>query len=345
MGRGGGSSGGRSSGGSFGGSRSSGGRSFGGFSSGRGGSFGSGMFGSGSSGGRMPTGGGSFMGGGRQFFGGGMGPLNFGSGRSGGGAGTSGCGCLSVVVLIILLVVVLTFTNLGSIFGGGDTTDITKSTVQRVALPAGSVNETAYYTDELGWIQNKTTLLAGMKNFYKKTGVQPYLYLTDTVDGSHNPTVNQLDEYAQRLYDELFTDEAHILLVFFEYNSNGKPLDQYVCGRQAETVIDTEAADILLDYITRYYYDDSLSEDEMFSKAFNDAGERIMSVTKSPWITVMIVLGVLALVVVLFFWWQNAKKQKNLEAQQTEELLKTPLEKFGDKEVEILAEKYDDDKQ
>jgi hypothetical protein len=35
--------------------------------------------------------------------------------------------------------------------------------------------------------------------------------------------------------------------------------------------------------------------------------------------------------------------QKNLEAKQTEEMLKTPLEKFGDTEAEGLAKKYEED--
>jgi hypothetical protein len=81
---------------------------------------------------------------------------------------------------------------------------ITKSTVQRVPLPKGSVHETGYFTDELNWIGSKATLTAGMKHFYEKTGVQPYLYITDTVNGSHTPTTAELEAYANGLYDRLF---------------------------------------------------------------------------------------------------------------------------------------------
>lgn len=51
-----------------------------------------------------------------------------------------------------------------------------------------------------------------MKHFYDKTGVQPYVYITDTVNGSQYPSSSDLQNYANDLYDELFTDEAHILL-------------------------------------------------------------------------------------------------------------------------------------
>ena len=54
-----------------------------------------------------------------------------------------------------------------------------------------------------------------------------------------------------------------------------------LCNRNPiHTVIDMEAGDILLDYIDRYYYDSSLSEDN-FQPAFDKASERIMTVTKS----------------------------------------------------------------
>lgn len=352
MGRGGGGGGGfgggfggfRGGGGGFGGSRGGGGR-IGGSLGGRGG----GIFG-GSSRGGGTFGGNTGGGGGGGFFWPFVLGSFFGRGFSGGGTGggpdeprrRSGCGCGTIIlILIVFFIIAAVIMNIGS---GTNTngSGITKSTVQRVPLPKGSANETGYYTDELNWIGNKTTLISGMKNFYDKTGVQPYLYITDTVNGSHSPTTAEMEAYANGLYDKLFNDEAHLLLVFFEYQSNSQYMDWYVVGAQAKTVIDDEAGEILLDYVDRYYYDNSLTDDEFFSKVFTDSSDRIMTVTKSPWVTVLIVLGAAAIVIVLFAWWGYSKKQKNLEAQKTEEILKTPLEKFGDTEAEELAKKYED---
>ena len=352
--RGGGSGGRGGGGGSFGGSRGGGGRSGGfggGFSlGGRGGSSGrsGGSFGgrsgssSGSSGGifggsrsigpsfgpvfgpRMPMGGG---------FGGGYSPR-----RSSGG----GCGCITLIVVLIVIAVffIVVFSILGSInsSSGGN---ITVSSVERVPLPPGSVNETRYYTDELGWIINETKLIKGLKHFYKETGVQPYLYLTDNINGSYYPTEFEIESFAESLYDELFTDEAHLLFVFQEYQD--MYMNWYITGTQAKSVIDNEAANILLDYIDRYYYDGNLSDEEFFSKSFEDAADKIMKVTISPWIAVFIVLGVVVLVIVLFIWWKKHKEQKNLEAKRREEMLKTPLDRFGDTEAEDLMKKYNDD--
>ncbi len=343
----GGGSGGRSSGGSSSGSRSSGGRSSS-SSSRSGGRSGSSSSSSGRSGGFFtrrsgrvfpgPFSGGGYSSGGGHSTGGGHPGGGYSGGSGSSGTGT-GCGCSTMVIIAMILIIIVVFIMLGtgSIFSGGD---ITKSTAERVALPAGAVNETGYYTDELGWISNETKLLTGLKYFHKKTGVQPYLYIMDNVNGSHHPTESELDAFTNELYDRLFTDEAHLLLVFFEYNN--AYMDRYVCGTQAKTVIDAEAADILLDYIDRYYYDDSLTDEEFFSKAFSDAADRIMTVTRSPWISVMSVFALLALAVVLFTWWNMAKRQKDLEARRMEEILKTPLEKFDDLEAEKLAKKYED---
>lgn len=344
-GRSGGGSFGRSGGGSFGGSRGGGGRSgglSGGFGLGRGASSGQkrGAFG-GTSGGMFGGSRNTSTGFGNVrppiFYGGGFG-RGFGRPRRTGGLG---CGCLTWIIVFILLIIVLSFMfNMNT--SSSKQENITVSSEKRVALPPGSVNETKYFTDELGWIENETKLLAGMKNFYKLTGVQPYLYITDTINNSHYPTRDELEIYANNLYDELFTDEAHLLLVFFEYD--GRYMDWYVAGTQAKSVVDTEAGNILLDYIDRYYYESNLNDEEFFSKSFNDAADRIMKVTRSPWSTVFIVIGIVVLVIVLFVWWKKFKEQKELEAKRREEILNTPLEKFGETETDELLKKYEDEK-
>jgi hypothetical protein len=251
-------------------------------------------------------------------------------GRRGGGIG------IAVGVIAFILLYMLFFRNGG--VGGGP---VTASTVEREALPPGLVNETGYYTDELREIGNGSELTSGMKNFYRKTGVQPYLYTVSNINGDFSPSDAQFDQFADAVYDELFTDEAHYLMVFFQAGGNNMIWHWY--GEQAATILDAEALDIIEDYVVRYYLDESISVERAFSKAFNDAGERIMSVTRSPWIPVLIVLGVLAALVIAFLWWKAHKKQKNLEAEQAQKIFETPLETFGDIEAEERAKKYEDE--
>ena len=209
-------------------------------------------------------------------------------------------------------------------YGGSSSSGIQKSTVERTPLSAEYVDETGYVTDNLGWIGSQWDLEAGMEHFYEKTGVQPYLYLTPDINGETNPTDSEMNAFANELYEELFTDEGHLLVIFQEYNSNGNYFSYYLAGKQAKTVIDSEAGEILLDYIDHYYYS-NYDEDEMFSRAFSDAADRIMDVTTSPVIYVAIVGGVIVVLLIGFIWWKKVKAQKNLEAEQTERILNSDL--------------------
>lgn len=253
----------------------------------------------------------------------------------------SGCGVTLAAFVIVVVFVTVIFALLS--FGGDS--GVAKSTVAREPLPSGAVTETDYYTDEPGWISNKSALTSGMKAFYKQTGVQPYLYIAQTVDGTAYPSSQAMESRAQTLYDDLFTDEAHFLLVFCDNGNDGYTCG-YSVGAQAKTVMDDEAVGILADYLDRYYFSDNMSDEEFFSTTFEKTADRIMSVTRSPWPTVLIVVvvaaAVIVVIVLLYKWWKRAKEQKNREAKQTQDILNTPLEKFGDLEAEELAKKYEE---
>ena len=114
-------------------------------------------------------------------------------------------------------------------------------------------------------------------------------------------------------------------------------------GSQAKTVMDDEAIGILADYLDRYYSDRSVSEEEIFSLAFERTGERIMTVTRSPVVPVAVCIAVVVVAVLVFITLKKRREQREREQKRAEEILKTPLEKFGDQEVEDLAKKYEDD--
>lgn len=202
--------------------------------------------------------------------------------RSGCGSGCGG-GCLGsilllVVVLIIWSVVVSSCTVSGKTSSGGSSAEIQTSTIRRERLNSSSLVNVGWYTDNLDWIRDPDKLEKGLAYFYKRTGVSPYLYLTENAEGVLDPTAAQLDAFAGELYDTLFRDEAHFLVVFQEHN--GVYNTRYVCGLEARAVMDDEACEILLDYLDAYYFGD-YDDEEYFSKAFTDAADRIMD-TKVP---------------------------------------------------------------
>ena len=76
-----------------------------------------------------------------------------------------------------------------------------------------------YFTDEDGdWIHDPAKLERGLRHFYEETGVQPYVYILP--NGSVR-SYQELQSIAQEKYDELFTDQAHFVLVFCD-DGNGR---------------------------------------------------------------------------------------------------------------------------
>ena len=106
--------------------------------------------------------------------------------------------------------------------------------------------------------------------------------------------------------------------------------------------MDDEAVGILADYLDRYYSDYSISEEEIFSNTFAKTSARIMTVTRSPVVPVAVSLAVIVVAVVVFVTLKKRREQRERERKQAEEILKTPLEKFGEQDVEDLAKKYED---
>ena len=265
--------------------------------------------------------------------------------------GGNGCGCggclggLLGIVLAALLIAVLT-TGLSTCGGGtgayGDTAYVTSgqaSSTVREKLPADAVNRTDYYTDEDGdWIHDAGRLTRGLEEFFDKTGVQPYVYILP--NGTSTSTA-ELSAAAEELYPQLFNDEGHFLLVFCD-DGNGSYNCGFVSGLQAQTVMDSEAVAILADYLDRYYSDYSISEEEVFSKTFEATGGRIMTVTRSPLPVVAVCAAVVVVAVLVFLTLKKRREQREREQQRVETILKTPLETFGDQDVEDLADKYED---
>ncbi len=314
----------RGGGSSFGGSRGGGSRLGGGSSRGRGGSRGSGNQ---NTGGNSSNRSGGYFGRPRPFYGGwgggyggyggygyGRRRYNRGGGCGPGGCAGGGCGCLGPIIALVLILVVFNFMW-ARVPGTNNTTavqsvQVNSSTIEREPIEAGLVNETPYYVDNLDWIRDERALEDGLRHFYDLTNVQPVVYITDNINGDPNPAPEAIDAFANEVYDELFTDEAHLLLVHFEnYDYYNYEYSYHtVYGTQAKVLMDNEAEDILFDYLDYYYAMDpnEVSEEEYFSGAFRDTAERIMTVTRSPWIPVFIIIGGAVIIFLLFNWWRSA---------------------------------------
>ena len=270
-------------------------------------------------------------------------------------AGGSGCGCGGclgglMAIVVVALIFALLSTSLSTCSGPayGDTAYVTSGTQSsdtvREKLPADAVTKTDYYTDADGdWIHDAGRLTQGLEEFYDKTGVQPYVYI---LPNGESTSTTELTALAERLYPELFTDEGHFLLVFCD-DGNGTFNCGYTVGTAASAVMDSEAVNVLADELD-YAYNNADTDEEVFSDAFSETAGRIMAAAEDEQRgqTTMLVVGGVVLVIAvggaIAYVVKRRKAKQDEERQRMEDILNTPLEKFGDKDVEDLAGKYED---
>lgn len=208
------------------------------------------------------------------------------------------------------------------------TSEVTKSTVDREPLPKQYVTmSTRWFEDQIGWIRSPASVERGMRYFYDKTGVQPYLVLTEDIHGDYSPTGQAVWDYGNEVYNELFSDEGHLVFVFqcqdnsTQYNMAG------VTGAMAKTVVDEEALEILYDYFDHYFNSD-VSDDEMFSLSFQKAADRMMTRTPSYGWMAILAIAVIVILIVVFLVLRLIYRRRKEEAEETERILSTPIDRL-----------------
>ena len=256
---------------------------------------------------------------------------------------SSGMGCLMALLIVLLFFMIFAF--MGTSSSGG----IPKSTVDRTKLDSKYVTKTEYYNDTAGVVRSSTALEKGLRAFYDKTGVQPYVYFTPDIDGDLNPSDAALKAYRENLYSELFSDGGHLLVVSYGYDSSSSGYQDlgytYCYGVDAKTVFDSEAQEIFDNYVQHYASDlvnYEIGLDEFYANVFADTGDRIMQVTPNYSMILAIAIAVVLILFLLFRWWQKVKEQKNKEAAHAEAILNADINDLAnDPTLSDLEEKYD----
>ena len=243
---------------------------------------------------------------------------------------SSGLGTL-IACLIVFAVVIFSFFMIAS-----DDSDVT-STINREKIENPIPYDNNCIKDELGYVENTSKLSKNLKNFYNKTGIQPYIYLK-----SYDETLtsdSQKDNYAQNWYEQNIDNEDTFLFVYYEdQDPNEIGYMAYVNGKQVTSVMDDEAVNIFWNYIDRYWTDDSLSTVEVFTKTFNSTANTIMekSTTSNDIIKIIcIVVGIIIVIGGIIYILRMKFKRDKEKAKETVEILKTPLDKSDE-----LRDKY-----
>lgn len=250
-------------------------------------------------------------------------------------------GNFNAVISLIIFVVVLI-----AAFGGfpssnsSSTKSVPKSTQNRERLESGVGYDNNCIVDNIGWFDNVTKTEKSIKQFYDKTGVQPYIVLNACDSTLLTDTAKE--EYAKKWYDEHIKNESTFLYMYFAEpdTDNDVGYMAYVNGKQVSSVMDSEAIEIFWAYVDKYWYSD-MSTDDMFTTIFTKTADRIM--TKSTTAAdvgnnAVKVIGVIVVFAGIIVVMVLRRKHKAEEAKETEKILNTPLN--GDSEADDLLKKY-----
>lgn len=250
---------------------------------------------------------------------------------------SSGLGTL-IACLIVFAVVIFSFFMIAS-----DDSDVT-STINREKIENPIPYDNNCIKDELGYVENTSKLSKNLKNFYNKTGIQPYIYLK-----SYDETLtsdSQKDNYAQNWYEQNIDNEDTFLFVYYEdQDPNEIGYMAYVNGKQVTSVMDSEAVNIFWNYIDRYWTDNSLSTVEVFTKTFNSTANTIMekSTTSNDIIKIIcIIVGIIIVIGGIIHILRMKFKRDKEKAKETVEILKTPLDKSDELRDKYLNEEGKD---
>ena len=221
-------------------------------------------------------------------------PYSYSGGRRGGystyhGGGCGGCLMPFIILGIILIGIMTAFwrnipfrkwqspvtsssSNENTI---KNSTDYQENTSTREKLDTNHEYINDCVIDELGWFDDVSETENQLKNFWEKTGVQPYIILRD-YDASLTSD-SEKEQWAIDYYDNNFDTENIFLFVYFaeEDTDNDVGYMAYANGYETTSVMDSEAVEIFWNNIDKYWYTD-LSTDDVFIQTFNDTADKII---------------------------------------------------------------------
>jgi hypothetical protein len=247
----------------------------------------------------------------------------------GGGCG-GGClhGFLSMVFVLLIIIAIMVScatSNTPSATPNNAYNNTSNTTAQKTKLSSSAAFKSDCIEDGLGWFGNSNAAGNELKNFYDKTGVQPYILLME-YDGSIDSD-DGFDDYSFDYYVDNIVNEDSFLFVYMDGKNGDFGRYTYVIGDNTATVIDSNAIDDFLDYLDDYW-DSDMTTDALFENAFdkmasgfgngdstNDtsATQEKKTSRKGVLVAVVVVIILIAVIVILL-----RKKAKNNSTETVE---------------------------
>lgn len=195
------------------------------------------------------------------------------------------------------------------------------------------------YTYDDGFTEGSGQTEAACNEFYSKTGIPLFFYTAREYNGA----VSSCDAYTVDLYDDLFKDENHVLIAYYD-NINWW---SWEIGDKVENTMPESEVERLLDKIDYYWEDYSLSNDAVLANGISSYQDDLLTVQSggNEFASLLLIAGLVLLLIAVYqyiSYGSDVKKyEEEAEKLKREQILSKPLETFGNQETEELKNKYD----
>lgn len=249
---------------------------------------------------------------------------------------------IMTAIIVIIMVGAMIFMMNKNATGG------VQSTIPREKLSNPDAFVSSCIVDELGWMNgNGAKAKKGMQQFWKETGVQPYIVLTEVTP--ETDTDAEREAWAQQYFDTHCSDTTFMYVYFETGNNSVKGPDVVWYGPAAAGVMDDEAIGIFLNYLDSYWSTwDADDTDGMFNQIFTKTSDTIMHVTTTGkdlvkyGIVAVIVIAIGTFAIIMFNKKRAAERER---AAETERILQAGQNQqtFGtdDSDMDDLTSRYD----
>jgi|GEM_PF-3537677 len=126
---------------------------------------------------------------------------------------------------------------------------------------------------------SKYDVIDAMRYFYDVTGVQPYMIITDTVNGSAQPSEDEIDAFLGENYTRLFdSDGGHLLTLAHISDSYDYMVRFYTVAGESTSMVFNQSVSIDKVFNSYFdgYYGEILLEDEVGSDGFKEVLTNIL---------------------------------------------------------------------
>ncbi len=137
--------------------------------------------------------------------------------------------------------------------------------------------ENEWYLDEWGWIEDADALIRYEEDFYIKTGIQPYIWITGDGGFMYMYDTDNLAKDLSIKYSELFNDEGHLMIALCEYpNDSGRFYPMLYAGDDAGKIIGEKEKKAIEEIFTNYFGSRLINE-EFIGKSLNDSEDLVIN--------------------------------------------------------------------